>query len=113
MRVEIALRFLSCIGLGLGEEEPTKRDVYGSSLAGERFRVNNAGRYNLLHGPSKSPALRRGDRATCLFRDGDVIVTRVPKRRISWSRCRQPGPVRWFGPSGGGAIFTSSAVLIG
>jgi hypothetical protein len=32
-------------------------------------------RYQLFHGPYRPPALRLGDRATCLFRDGDVIIT--------------------------------------
>ena len=30
----------------------------------------------LLHGPYKAPALKRGDRAVCLYRDAEVIVTR-------------------------------------
>jgi hypothetical protein len=45
----------------------------------------------LLHGPYTAPALRRGDRATCLFRDGEVIITSWSDGRISWPRCRLPG----------------------
>jgi hypothetical protein len=45
----------------------------------------------LLHGPYKPPRLRRGDRATCLFRDAEVIVTGWSDGRISWPRCRVPG----------------------
>jgi hypothetical protein len=32
-------------------------------------------RLRLLRGPYKAPRLRRGDRAFCLFRDCDVVVT--------------------------------------
>ena len=39
--------------------------------------------YQLHHGPYHPPPLRRGDRAMCLCRDGDVI--------IPWPRCRRPG----------------------
>ena len=45
----------------------------------------------LLHGPYKPPPLRRGDRATCLFRDAEVIVTGWSAGRIPWPRCRLPG----------------------
>ena len=49
------------------------------------------GPYQLFHGPYHAPALRRGDWATCLFRDGDVIVTGWSDARIPWPRCRRPG----------------------
>jgi hypothetical protein len=42
----------------------------------------------LLHGPYTAPSLRRGDRAFCLFRDADVIVTSWTSARIPWPRCR-------------------------
>ena|SRR6516165_1896048 len=42
----------------------------------------------LLFGPYHPPALRRGDRATCLVRDYDVVVTSWTDSRISWPRCR-------------------------
>ena len=47
--------------------------------------------YHLHHGPYAPPALRRGDRATCLVRDGDVIITGWSDGRIPWPRCRRPG----------------------
>ena len=47
--------------------------------------------YQLRHGPYHAPALRRGDRATCLVRDGDVIITGWSESRIPWPRCRRPG----------------------
>ena len=42
-------------------------------------------RVKLLFGPYKAPPLRRGDRAVCLYRDCDVIVT-------SWTDARIPAP---------------------
>ena len=42
----------------------------------------------LLHGPYHAPAVKRGDRVSCLYRDGDVIVTGWSDARISWPRCR-------------------------
>jgi hypothetical protein len=45
-------------------------------------------RTKLLFGPYKVPALKRGDRATCLFKDCDVVVTGWTDARISWPRCR-------------------------
>jgi hypothetical protein len=44
-------------------------------------------RVKLLHGPYKAPRLRRGDRAFCLFKDCDVVVTGSTDARISWPRC--------------------------
>jgi hypothetical protein len=37
----------------------------------------------LLHGPYQPPALRRGDRATCLYLDAEVVIT-------SWTDARIP-----------------------
>jgi hypothetical protein len=48
-------------------------------------------RVRLLFGPYRPPALRRGDRATCLLRDGDVVITGWSGGRIPWPRCRAPG----------------------
>jgi hypothetical protein len=45
-------------------------------------------RVRLLHGPYRTPRLRRGERAFCLFRDCDVIVTGWTDARIPWPRCR-------------------------
>ena len=48
-------------------------------------------RTRLLHGPYRPPSLRVGERATCLFKDGDVTVT-------SWTdgvgRTDNPGSAR-------------------
>ncbi len=53
--------------------------------------TNRLDPYQLLHGPYRPPRLHRGDRATCLFRDGDVIITGWSDARIPWPRCRRPG----------------------
>jgi len=53
--------------------------------------MNDADRHRLLHGPYRPPALRRGDRATCLFRDGEVIITGWSAGRIAWPRCQRVG----------------------
>jgi hypothetical protein len=45
-------------------------------------------RMKLLHGPYKAPRLRRGDRAFCLFKDCDVVVTGWTNACIPWPRCR-------------------------
>ena len=45
----------------------------------------------LLHGPYTAPPLKRGDRATCLYRDGEVIITGWSDDRIPWPRCRALG----------------------
>jgi hypothetical protein len=42
----------------------------------------------LLHGPYLASSLRRGDRATCLFRDCLVVVTSWSDAPIPWPRCR-------------------------
>ena len=35
--------------------------------------------------------MRRGDRATCLYRDCDVVIRGWSDGRISWPRCRRLG----------------------
>ena len=50
--------------------------------------MKSSDRAKLLFGPYQAPALRRGDRATCHYRDCDVIVTGWTGARISWPRCR-------------------------
>src|SRR5262245_16556405 len=50
--------------------------------------MRHADRVQLLHGPYTPPPLRKGDRATCLFRDGTVVITSWSDARISWPRCR-------------------------
>jgi hypothetical protein len=47
--------------------------------------------HQLHHGPYNPPALRCGDRATCLYRDGDVVITGWSDGRISWPQCRRLG----------------------
>ena len=48
-------------------------------------------RVKLLFGLYRSPALRRGDRAHCLFRDCLVVVTSWTDAPIPWPRCRIVG----------------------
>src|SRR5262245_6691647 len=45
----------------------------------------------LLAGPYTAPPHRRGDRATCLYRDADVLVTSWTSAPIPWPRCCRPG----------------------
>jgi hypothetical protein len=45
-------------------------------------------RVRLLFGPYKPPKLQRGRRATCLYRDADVVITGWSAGRIQWPRCR-------------------------
>jgi hypothetical protein len=42
----------------------------------------------LLHDPYKAPRLRRGNRAFCLFKGCDVVVTGWTDTRIPWPRCQ-------------------------
>jgi hypothetical protein len=53
--------------------------------------MNDRERRRLLFGPYKPPPFRRGDRAFCLARDCDVVVTSWTDARISWPRCRALG----------------------
>jgi hypothetical protein len=50
--------------------------------------MNARDRVKLLFGPYDPPPLRKGDRASCLFLDTDVVVTGWTDARISWPRCR-------------------------
>jgi len=50
--------------------------------------VTDTERVHLLAGPYRPPPLKRGDRAFCLLRDCDVVVTSWTDARISWPRCR-------------------------
>jgi hypothetical protein len=45
----------------------------------------------LLSGPYEPPALQRGDRAICFFRDAEVVITSWTNARIPWPRCRAIG----------------------
>jgi hypothetical protein len=51
-------------------------------------------RIQLLFGPYKAPALKRGDRAFCLVRDYPVVVIGWSDARISWPRCLPLDPPR-------------------
>ena len=51
-------------------------------------RVYDPDRVKLLFGPYNPPPLRRGDRATCLFRDCEVAITSWTDAPIPWPRCR-------------------------
>jgi hypothetical protein len=42
----------------------------------------------LLFGPYKAPALQKGDRAFCLARDCDVVITSWTYALMRWLRCR-------------------------
>jgi len=53
--------------------------------------MRNTDRHRLLHGPYHPPALRRGDRATCLLRDAEVVITGWSAGRIAWPRCQRLG----------------------
>jgi hypothetical protein len=57
--------------------------------------VTDRERVKLLFGPYKAPPLKRGDRAFCLVRDCEVIITSWTDALIPWPRCRavdSPGP---------------------
>jgi hypothetical protein len=56
----------------------------------------------LLGGPYRAPALRKGDRASCLYRDGDVVVTSWTAAPIPWPRCRRLG-----GKGGGSGLLVT------
>jgi hypothetical protein len=49
--------------------------------------VKESERVKLLFGPYQAPALRQGDRATCLYRGCEVIVTSWTAAPIPWPRC--------------------------
>jgi hypothetical protein len=50
--------------------------------------MRDADRFRLHFGPYQAPALKQGDRATCLYKDRDVVVTGWIDARSSWPRCR-------------------------
>jgi hypothetical protein len=69
--------------------EPADDDGRSGGRPGGRglhFSVTADDRTRLLYGPYRPPRLRRGDRAFCLYRDGDVVIT-------SWSNARIPWPL--------------------
>jgi hypothetical protein len=58
------------------------------AILGQYRPVNQRDKVQLLFGPYRAAALRRGDRAFCLARDCDVVITSWTAARISWPRCR-------------------------
>src|SRR5438046_1858186 len=70
--------------------------------------MHDADRIKLLHGPYTAPALKRGDKATCLFRDAEVVLTSWSDGRIPWPRCRLPSAGNAESESGGNSIRLSS-----
>jgi hypothetical protein len=50
--------------------------------------MNSHDRVALLHGPYRSPALHKEDRAVRLYRDCDVVITSWTDAPIAWPRCR-------------------------
>jgi hypothetical protein len=73
----------------------TKQNV--SATLGRMGYADAAGaRTELLFGPSTPPDVQRGDRARCLYRDSEVVITGWTDARIPWPRCHP-------GKRGGGA----------
>jgi hypothetical protein len=52
--------------------------------------------YQLLHGPYTPQPLRRGDKATCLFRDCDVVITGWSDGHIPWPPIVEDPDVRYW-----------------
>jgi hypothetical protein len=50
--------------------------------------MNHRDRIKLLFGPYQAPRLRKGDKASCLYRDRDVKVIDWTNARIPWPVCR-------------------------
>jgi hypothetical protein len=44
-----------------------------------------------IYGPYEAPPLHRGDRATCLYPDTEVMITSWTDAPIPWPRCRTLG----------------------
>jgi hypothetical protein len=68
--------------------------------------MRESDRVQLLSGPYTPPALKRGDRTSCLFRDADVVITSWTAAPISWPRCRRLGR----GGGGSGLLVTEELV---
>src|SRR5438067_4420035 len=60
----------------------------------------------LVGGPYVPPRARVGNLATCLYRDGEVVVTSVTAARIPWPRCR-----RKDGPGGGVGLMVDATLV--
>ncbi len=62
--------------------------------------MTDAERIQLLFGPYRAPPLKKGDRALCLYRDRQVVITGWSDAPISWPLCMafgsphgRPGPL--------------------
>ena len=55
-------------------------------------------RVKLLSGPYRPPPLTKGDRAACLYRDADVIVTAWSDAPLPWPRGYAPSATPAGGP---------------
>jgi hypothetical protein len=70
-----------------------------SRAGGLYFSVAPADRTRLLYGPYRPMPLQRGDRAFCLYRDCDVVITSWSDARVPWPLCvrlggrAKPGPL--------------------
>ena len=54
-------------------------------------------KHALLYAPYHPPALHRGDRTECLYRDAQVVITSWTDAPIPWPRCRAIGARRGSG----------------
>jgi hypothetical protein len=68
------------VASGLGMQNPLE----GHSPVADDASMTDADGFKLLLGPYPPSALKRGDRATCLFRDCLVVVT-------TWTAAHIPG----------------------
>lgn len=59
----------------------------------------------LIGGPYRPPRVRVGDRVSCLYRDGDVVITSISDSRIPWPRCQRPGQ------SGGSGLLVDETLV--
>jgi hypothetical protein len=71
----------------------------------------------LLHGPYRTPRLRVGDRAFCLLRDCEIVITSITDARIPWPRCRAVegtggGSGLWLGGDLAKAVKRESAAAV-
>src|SRR5262249_31367205 len=87
-------------------------------LARPPGRTHNPGmddRVKLLFGPYRPPRLRVGDRATCLLRDCEVVITSITDAPIPWPRCRAlgGGSGPWLGGDLEEAVRRESAAAVG
>jgi hypothetical protein len=54
---------------------------------------------------ARGPALKRGERTRCLYRDCDVVITSRTDARIPWRRCRA------IGTRGGSGLLVDEELL--